>query len=156
ITASSREENREALSELQAGMRKQTLAVRFVSAILARAAQRGASDVHFEPAVGNAVVRLRIDGILRELLRVPSTHQAAVVARIKILADMDITERRLPQDGRFLMVHRGRRLDVRVSTMPTYFGEKIVMRRLDPRSTATTFEQLGLSSQQAGAIKRLI
>src|SRR5262249_4016108 len=114
ITTSTREENREALRELQAGMRKRTPAVRFVSAILARAAERGASDIHIEARVESTVVRIRIDGILRELLRVPLAHQASVVSRIKILADMDITERRLPQDGRFLMVHRGHRFDVRI------------------------------------------
>jgi type IV pilus assembly protein PilB len=156
ITASTREESREALKEFQAGLQGATLAVRFVSTILARAAQREASDVHIEAGVGTAVVRLRIDGILRELLRVPSSQQAAVVSRIKILADMDITERRLPQDGRFLMLHRGRRLDVRVSTMPTYFGEKIVMRILDPRSSLVGFEQLGFSQQQTAAIIRLL
>ena len=156
ITTSTREENREALKELQAGMRRRTLAVRFVSAILARAAERGASDVHIEARVENTVVRVRIDGILRELLRVPLEHQASVVSRIKILADMDIAERRLPQDGRFLMVYRGRRLDVRISTLPTYFGEKIVMRILDPRSTLCNFEQLGLSQQQAESINQLI
>ena len=156
ISASTREENREALKELQAGMHQRTLAVRFVSMILAKAAERSASDVHIEPRVGNAVVRLRIDGILRELLSLPSAHQASVISRIKILADMDITERRLPQDGRFLLVYRGQRLDVRVSTLPTHLGEKIVMRILDPRSTLITFEQLGFSELQADTVKRLL
>src|SRR5215471_17971037 len=82
ITTSTREKNREALRELQAGMRKRTPAVRFVSAILARAAERGASDIHIEARVESTVVRIRIDGILRELLRVPLAHQASVVSRI--------------------------------------------------------------------------
>src|SRR5262249_53279290 len=125
ITAISRDDNQEALKELNAG--KDTLAVRFVSMILARAAERKASDIHIEPRVQDAAVRLRIDGVLREVLRIPAANQAAVISRIKILADMDISERRLPQDGRFLMIYRKRRLDLRVSTLPTYFGEKIVM-----------------------------
>jgi type IV pilus assembly protein PilB len=156
VVASSREESREAMKELQAGSRQRTVAVRVVSMILGRAALRQASDVHIEPRVDGTVVRLRVDGVLRELLKIPPSHQASVLSRIKILSDMDITERRLPQDGRFLMIHRGRRLDVRVATLPTYFGEKIVMRILDPRSNRIAFGQLGLSQQCDDSLKRIL
>ena len=156
ITTNEREENREALKELQAGMGQQTSAVRYVSRILAAALKKGASDVHIEPRVGNCMVRLRVDGILSELLTIPSEHQAAAISRIKILADMDIAERRVPQDGRFLIQYRDLRLDLRVSTLPTHFGEKIVMRLLDPRSTIVSLGQLGLSPQNSEALNRIL
>jgi type IV pilus assembly protein PilB len=156
LVASTREETREALKELQAGNKQRTVAVRVVSTILGRAVQRQASDVHIEPRAEGTVVRLRVDGVLRELLRIPAAHHAAVLSRIKILADMDITERRLPQDGRFLMIHKGRRLDVRVSTLPTYFGEKTVLRILDPKSTRTKFTKLGLAPAMDKALSGIL
>ncbi len=156
ITTNEREENREALKELQAGETQQTPAVRYVSRILAAAVNKGASDIHIEPRVGNCMVRLRVDGILAELLTIPSEHQAAVLSRVKILADMDISERRVPQDGRFLIQYRDLRLDLRVSTLPTHFGEKIVMRLLDPRSTSVSLGQLGLSSENAESLNRIL
>jgi len=145
ITADTRKENRAAIKELQASMQR-TPAVRFVSNMLALAVQKGASDIHIEPRVGDAIVRVRVDGILGILLTIPAEHQAAVVSRIKILADMDIAERRVPQDGRFLMQYRGNRLDLRVSTLPTLFGEKVVLRILDPRASLITLDNLGLSA----------
>jgi type IV pilus assembly protein PilB len=142
ITTDSHEENRAALKELQA-TRQRTPAVRLVSNILALAAQKQASDIHIEPRVGNMIVRIRVDGILRELMTIPPEYQAAVISRIKILADMDIAERRVPQDGRFLMQYHGERLDLRTSTLPTHFGEKVAIRILDPRSAIITLDSLG-------------
>jgi type IV pilus assembly protein PilB len=139
ITSDSREENRVAMKELRA-TRQKTPAVRFVSNILALAAQKQASDIHIEPRVGNMIVRVRVDGILRELMTIPAEVQAAVISRIKILADMDIAERRIPQDGRFLMQYQGGRLDLRTSTLPTHFGEKVAIRILDPRSSIITLD----------------
>ncbi len=155
ITADSREENRAAMNELRAS-RQRTPAVRFVSNILALAAQKHASDIHIEPRVGNMIVRIRVDGILRDLMTIPSEFQASIVSRIKILADMDIAERRLPQDGRFLMQYQGQRLDLRISTLPTHFGEKVVVRILDPHSTIITFDRLGFSSQLEADINRIL
>ncbi len=155
ITADSREENRAALKELRA-TRQKTPAVRMVSNILALAAQKQASDIHIEPRVGNMIVRIRVDGILRELMTIPTEYQAAVISRIKILADMDIAERRVPQDGRFLMQYHGDRLDLRTSTLPTHFGEKVAIRILDPRSAIITMDQLGLSECYAAAVERLL
>ena len=156
LTVSSRESSREALKELQAGMKQRTPAVRMVSSFLAAAADKGASDLHIEPYATGATVRLRVDGLLRELGVVPANQQAAVASRIKILADMDIAERRVPQDGRFLMQYRGHRLDLRVSTLPTHFGEKVVVRLLDPASTRVSLKQLGLSSKAAETLTRLL
>src|SRR5262249_14342015 len=121
-----------------------------------KAAQKGASDIHSEPQIKGTTVRLRIDGLLREFMTIPSEHQGSVASRVKILANMDISEKRLPQDGRFLMLFRERRLDVRVSSLPTHFGEKIVMRILDPHSTLSTFEQLGFSLRYTETMKRLL
>ena len=155
ITADSREENRAAMNELRAG-RQRTPAVRFVSNILALAAQKNASDIHIEPRVGNMIVRIRVDGILRDLMTIPSEFQVSIVSRIKILADMDIAERRLPQDGRFLMQYQGRRLDLRISTLPTHFGEKVVVRILDPHSALIALDQLGFSNRLATEIQRIL
>jgi type IV pilus assembly protein PilB len=155
ITADSREENRVAMKELRA-TRQKTPAVRFVSNILALAAQKQASDIHIEPRVGSMIVRIRVDGILRELMTVPPQYQAAVISRIKILADMDIAERRVPQDGRFLMQYQGHRLDLRTSTLPTHFGEKVALRILDPRSAIITLDKLGLAEAHARDIQKLL
>src|SRR5262249_26773560 len=151
------EEDIESKKEVQAGVRQQrTVAVRIVSMILAKAAQKGASDIHIEPQIRGTIVRLRIDGLLREFMTIPSEHQGSVTSRVKILANMDISERRLPQDGRFLMLFRDRRLDVRVSSLPTHFGEKVVMRVLDPNTKLNSFEQLGFSLRYIETMKRLL
>ena len=150
------EENRAAQQEKQAGVKLRTPAVRFVSSILAQSAEKSASDIHIEPRDGNVLVRVRIDGVLRDLTSIPAEHRASVISRIKILANMDIAERRVPQDGRFLMRYRGQRLDLRISTLPTHFGEKVVIRLLDPRSTLLAFDQLGFSEPHAQEFMRIL
>jgi type IV pilus assembly protein PilB len=145
----------EAQRELHAG-RKRTPAVRYLSNIMCSAVEKFASDIHIEPRAGATLVRIRVDGVLRELMTMPSEFQSAVVSRIKILSNMDISERRVPQDGRFLMQHKGRRLDLRISTLPTHFGEKVVIRVLDPRSTLITLDQLGFSDRLAGRLKKIL
>ena len=149
------DEASEAQKELRAG-RKRTPAVRFLSDIVCSAVEKSASDIHIEPRAGSTLVRIRVDGILRELMTMPSEFQSAVVSRIKILSNMDISERRVPQDGRFLMQHKGRRLDLRISTLPTHYGEKVVIRILDPRSTLITLDQLGFSERLAGCLKKIL
>ena len=156
IVAGSREENKEAFKELRAGTKKRNYAVRLLSMILARAAEREASDLHLEPRVDGTLVRMRVDGILQDLAKIPPAQQAAVVHRIKSFADLETAAHRMPQEGRFLIIHRGRRLDVRVSTLPTYFGEKILIRILDPRSTLRTFEQLGMSPKHEAELLRIL
>jgi type IV pilus assembly protein PilB len=156
IVKDATEENRAAQQEKQAGVRLKTPAVRHVSRMLAEAAEKGASDIHIEPQDDSVLVRIRVDGVLRELTSLALEHRAAIVSRIKILANIDIAERRIPQDGRFLMRYKGQRLDLRVSTLPTHFGEKVVIRLLDPRSTVLAFDQLGLSPQHSSELARIL
>ncbi|MBI4464107.1 MAG: Flp pilus assembly complex ATPase component TadA [Acidobacteria bacterium] len=156
FTSSSRETGRQALRELQAGMKQRTPAVRIVSRLLAAAASKNASDLHIEPYLAEATVRMRVDGVLRELSTIPAEQQAAVISRVKILADMDIAERRVPQDGRFLMQYGGRKFDLRISTLPTHFGEKVVIRLLDPTSTQVGLEQLGLEYSEAVRLRHVL
>ena len=148
FTASSSEKSKAAIEEFEAELRNErTPAVRLVSAILYAASTKRASDVHIEPQGEATTVRIRVDGVLRELTHIPLELQASVVSRVKILSDMDIAERRTPQDGRFLVKISDRNLDLRVSTLPTHYGEKVVMRLLDPASTRVAFSELGISEE---------
>jgi type IV pilus assembly protein PilB len=122
---------------------KRTPAVHVVSEIIQAALTRQASDIHIEPQAADTAVRLRVDGVLRDLRRVPRNMQNSLVSRIKILSDMDIAERRAPQDGRFLVIVGERKMDLRVSTLPTQYGEKVVMRLLEPEAAVMGFSQLG-------------
>ena len=118
--------------------------IRFVDLLMSQAVKTRASDIHIEPQEKSTVVRMRVDGILRDMVPPAKRMQAAVIARIKIIARMDIAERRLPQDGRFKMKVSGRAIDVRVSTIPTIYGEKVVMRILDASAVNHDLDQLGL------------
>jgi type IV pilus assembly protein PilB len=156
-TASANERNKAAMEEFEAELRSEkTPAVRLVSAILSAAATKKASDIHIEPQAMGTVVRVRVDGMLRELTHIPGEMQNALISRIKILSDMDIAERRVPQDGRFLVEIGGKRLDLRVSTLPTHYGEKVVMRLLDPSATKVGFQELGFSEENAAAIQTVL
>ena len=117
--------------------------IRFVNYLIADAIKQGASDIHIEPKERKLKVRYRIDGILFEAMSPPHTMQAAVVSRLKIMANLDISERRLPQDGRIRAVVQGRQIDLRMSTLPTAHGEKTVIRILDNRSINVPLEALG-------------
>jgi general secretion pathway protein E len=117
--------------------------VRLVNLLVENAIDSGASDIHIEPFEDSLRTRYRIDGILYEQEAPPRRLQAAVTSRIKIMAEMNIAERRLPQDGRIRVTLRGRRVDIRVSTMPTVHGESIVMRLLDRSSVFLPLERLG-------------
>lgn len=110
--------------------------VRYVNLVVTQAITDRASDIHIEPTEHDLRVRYRIDGVLHEMQRSPKSTQNAVTSRVKILADIDIAERRKPQDGRMSVNHKGRKIDLRVATLPTVWGEKIVMRILD-NSTAS-------------------
>jgi type IV pilus assembly protein PilB len=118
--------------------------IRFVDLLLSQAVKSRASDIHIEPQEKATIVRMRIDGMLRDMVPPAKKMQAAVIARIKIVARMDIAERRLPQDGRFKMKTSGRSIDVRVSVIPTIYGEKVVMRILDASAIKHDLAQLGL------------
>jgi type IV pilus assembly protein PilB len=140
---------KEAISEFYAAKAKQrTPAVRLFSALVAAAAEKKASDIHIDPQANTTVVRLRVDGILRDLITVPQHLQESLVSRIKILASMDIAERRAPQDGRIMVRVGPNKFDLRVATLPTHYGEKVVIRLLDPRTSQIRLSDLGLSATQ--------
>jgi len=117
--------------------------IRLVNQIMQRAVESGASDVHIEPFADELKVRLRIDGMLQEIDSPPVRSTAAVISRVKIMAKLNIAERRLPQDGRIPLRIQGKELDLRVSTVPTMFGESVVMRLLDKESVRFDFDALG-------------
>ncbi len=127
--------------------------VRLVNSIIFQAAEDGASDIHFEPQEDSLVVRLRIDGVLHEVQRIPKRMTAGVTTRLKVLAKLDIAERRKPQDGRISLnaAAAGRLLDIRVATLPTVEGESIVMRLLDKSKKPPTLEELGLAPEMRGS-----
>ena len=119
--------------------------IRFVDLLLSQAVKSRASDVHIEPQERSMIIRMRIDGVLRDMVPPARKMQAAVLTRIKILSEMNIAERRLPQDGRFKMKTSGRDIDVRVSSIPTIYGEKIVLRILDTSSASHDIAELGFA-----------
>jgi len=127
--------------------------IRFVDLLMSQAVKCRASDIHIEPQEKTTVVRMRVDGILRDMVPPARRMQAAVTARIKIIAHMDIAERRLPQDGRFKMKVSGRAIDVRVSTIPTIYGEKVVMRILDASAVKHDLDLLGLEPERLKELK---
>ena len=121
--------------------------IRFVDLLLSQAAKSRASDIHIEPQEKSMTIRMRIDGVLRDMVPPARKMQAAIIARIKILAEMDIAERRLPQDGRLKLKASGRAIDVRVSVVPTIYGEKVVMRILDAAAASHDLGKLGFEPQ---------
>jgi len=130
--------------------------VRFVEAILEGAVDQRSSDIHLEPKEDKMVVRYRVDGLLHKVMDIPRSAQAAVIARLKILAGLDTSERRRPQDGRIDLKVRNRAFDIRFSTLPTLYGEKIVMRLLDKTKIQFTLEQLGFEEDELQVWKDLI
>jgi type IV pilus assembly protein PilB len=132
--------------------------VRLVNSILFQAAEDGASDIHFEPQEDALVVRFRIDGVLQEMQRIPKRLSPGVTTRLKVLAKLDIAERRKPQDGRISLnaAAAGRMLDVRVATLPTVEGESMVMRLLDKSRKPPTLEELGLSDDMRATLTEIV
>jgi len=121
--------------------------IRLVNLMTARAVESRASDIHIEPFENRLKIRYRVDGVLREVESPPSRLSAAVISRIKIMAKLNIAERRLPQDGRIQLRAQGKEIDLRVSTVPTLYGESVVMRILDKASVVLDFAKLGFSSR---------
>ena len=121
--------------------------IRLVNLILSGAAQGGASDIHMEPKETHLQVRYRVDGLLHDVIRVRKDQQEATISRMKIISGMDIADRRRPQDGRSRLRYEGKRIDLRVSTLPTQFGEKVVIRLLDSKRAQITMQQLGLTPE---------
>ena len=122
--------------------------IRLVNLILQCAVEQRASDIHIEPFESQLKVRYRIDGVLHEAEAPPSSSSAAIISRLKIMARLDIAERRLPQDGRIMLRIQGQELDLRVSTVPTSFGESVVMRLLDRRTVSFDFPSLGMDGER--------
>ena len=130
--------------------------IRLVNSLLFQAVKDRASDIHVEPFERDVVVRFRIDGVLYDVLKPPRRYHPTIVARIKIMAGLDIAEKRLPQDGRLRFRIAGRDIDVRVSIVPTQFGERAVLRLLDRTGALLSLEDLGLRGENLQAFERLI
>jgi len=130
--------------------------VRLTNMIITQAIQERASDIHIEPQKNLVRVRYRIDGVLREHITAPKYTQAALISRVKIIADLDITKRRVPQDGRISMNVRGLNIDMRVSTLPTVHGEKVVIRLLTKDESLVNIENLGFSDHNLQRFENLI
>jgi len=128
----------------------------FVNLILLQAVVVKASDVHFEAFENEFRVRYRIDGVLHEKIPVPVLFANGIISRIKVMANMDIAERRLPQDGRILLTIRGHSVDIRISTLPTSYGESVVMRILDKSSVSLDLSSLGMTPDNLKTIKQLM
>ncbi|MER3396461.1 MAG: type II secretion system protein GspE [Acidimicrobiia bacterium] len=124
-------------------------AVRFVNMVISQAVQDRASDIHVEPQNRDVVIRYRIDGVLKEHMRSAKSIHPAIISRLKIMADMDIAEHRIPQDGRISMKIMGREIDMRCSCVPTVWGEKFVMRILDKQAGIVSLDKLGLLEENA-------
>jgi type IV pilus assembly protein PilB len=125
--------------------------IKLVNSVIAQSVDDAASDIHFEPQAKELVVRFRIDGVLHEIMSIPRRMQSGVLSRLKIMADLDIAERRVPQDGRIGLMVGGKPIDMRVATLPTVYGEKVVMRLLDKSNVMLDLEQLGFAEK---ALKR--
>jgi general secretion pathway protein E len=130
--------------------------IRLVNLILFQAVKERASDIHIQPYEKELRVRYRVDGILHDVLTPPKRYQAAIISRIKVMAKLNIAERRLPQDGRATIKVDDRQIDIRISIIPTAFGERVVMRLLDKENLFFGLEELGLSSDKLAAVNRLI
>ncbi|UCD58518.1 MAG: type II secretion system ATPase GspE, partial [Candidatus Hydrogenedentota bacterium] len=130
--------------------------IKLVNVIISQAVKERASDIHIEPYEKELRVRYRIDGVLYQILSPPRSYHAAIVSRIKIMANLNIAERRLPQDGRIKIILSGREIDIRVSIVPTAFGERVVMRLLDKGTFLFSLEELGLSTENLSQFERLL
>ncbi|RLJ02972.1 MAG: type II secretion system protein GspE [Candidatus Aenigmatarchaeota archaeon] len=143
------------VKELEAVVQEAPI-VRLVNSVIGEAIKQSASDVHFEPQRENLRVRFRIDGVLYERMIIPKELQSAVISRIKIISGMDIAEKRKPQDGRMSLIIESKEFDIRVSTLPDIFGEKVVLRILDKKSIIRPLESLGMEEKELKIVKSLI
>jgi type IV pilus assembly protein PilB len=144
ITAILDVEEEEDLSKVREAVEDAPI-VKYVNALITQAIQDRASDIHLEPTERDLRVRYRIDGVLHEIMRSPKTIQSGVISRLKIMADINIAERRIPQDGRMSINANGKKIDLRVATLPTVWGEKVVMRILDNSTARLDLTDLGFS-----------
>ena len=147
------EEEDEELLRIQA---EDAPAIKFVNLLLLQAVQDRASDIHIEPQEKGLKIRLRVDGILREITPPPKRMQSGIISRIKILGNLDIAERRVPQDGRAKIKIMGRQVDIRISTLPIIYGEKVVMRILDKGSVSLNIDDIGFEPQLMQKFKEIL
>lgn len=139
-------QDQEEQSEDLEKMAGQSPVIKFVNYLISNAVRDGASDIHIEPKAKSMRTRFRIDGVLFDVMSSPMKMHPAIVSRIKIMANLDISERRLPQDGKIKVSVGGREIDLRISTLPTNYGEKVVIRVLDSKSILRGLEQLGMEA----------
>lgn len=156
IDKKSTEAEGEEPADVMEHMKEDAPVTKIVATILRYAIDGNASDIHIEPTDKKVVVRFRVDGVLQTSLELPKSVQMAVSARIKILSSMRLDERRKPQDGRFSATFDGRKIDFRVSILPTSHGEKVVMRILDNEKGVRTLEDVGVDGHHLDAIKRML
>lgn len=130
--------------------------IRLVNTLISQALKDRASDIHIEPFESNVKVRFRVDGVLHTIVHPPKAVQAAMISRVKVMAGLDIAEKRHPQDGRFRVKIAGRDVDVRISILPTAHGERVVMRLLDRGAELRTLEQLGMSPEHLNMMQQVI
>src|SRR5207244_1115687 len=130
--------------------------VNLVNVMLLTAVRDKASDIHVEPEKKGTRIRYRIDGVLRDLMKPPPGMHAAIVSRVKVIGKMDIAEKRLPQEGRVRIVAEGREIDLRVSSMPTLLGEKLVLRILDKSNLNVRMEELGFRPEGLQSFQRIL
>ena len=130
--------------------------ISIVNSLIQQAVRDRASDIQIEPQEDNLRVRFRVDGVMREIISFPKNTHAPILSRIKIMGDMDIAEKRLPQDGRINIQEKGRQIDIRVSTLPTILGEKVVMRILDKSAMTIALDELGFSERNFELYKDMI
>ena len=149
------EEEEEDLKKLEA-ISKEAPVIQLVNMLIVQGVKSRASDIHVEPSEKELLIRFRVDGILRDIKSLPNKVKSAVISRIKILAKMNIAERRLPQDGRFQIKFGIRGIDLRISTIPTVFGEKVVLRLLDRSKGLLELNKLGFLSKQLTQFKSII
>ncbi|WP_353987298.1 GspE/PulE family protein [Ruicaihuangia caeni] len=154
LTSVLQEENAEDEGEGPDDLDDDAPIVRFVNLLIGQAIADRASDIHIEPAENDVRVRYRIDGVLHEMQRAPKAIQNGVISRLKIMSEINIAERRIPQDGRMSVRHSGRTIDLRVATLPTVWGEKVVMRILDSSSTSLQLQELALLEHNYEAFRR--
>jgi type IV pilus assembly protein PilB len=151
-----REDEEEEDSKKLEAISKEAPIIQLVNMLIVQGVKDRASDIHIEPNEKGLLIRFRIDGMLHDVRTLPNTIKSAVISRIKILAKMDIAERRLPQDGRFQVKFGTREVDLRVSTIPTVLGEKVVLRLLDKSKGLIKLEQLGFGPEQLYEFKSII
>ena len=130
--------------------------IRFMNALLFQGVRERASDIHIEPSEKDVAVRLRVDGVLYEVMRIPKNLHEPVASRVKVMSKLDIAEKRIPQDGKIRLKVAGKDIDVRVSTLPTVFGERVSLRLLDRASTLLSLEDIGMNPEALHTVSKLI